>query len=238
MSDFPFDCVGFDLDGTLVDSAGDIAASVNAALAALPRAPLSIEQVRPMIGGGSRELLSRVLQSTGDESELDRLLPILLDYYEYHMTDLTRPFAGAVEALDALAMRGVTLAIVTNKREHFAVKLLRALDLSDRFTCVIGGDSAGLAAMKPDRAPIDLMIARCGARRAAFVGDSHYDVLAAQAAGIPVALFGDADIGADIRFAHYADLVTSLEALSAGQCDAPSVGVESSDGAASSDAAG
>ena len=216
MSDFPFDCLGFDLDGTLVDSAGDIAASVNAALAAIGRAPLSVEAVRPMIGGGSRILLERVLAASGDGAALDRIYPILLAYYDAHMTDLTRPYPGAVAALDTLRARGVTLAVVTNKREAFAVKLLRELGLADRFACVIGGDSPGLAAPKPDRAPIDLMIARCGAHRAAFVGDSVYDVDAACAADVPVALFspdGAAVRGASAAFAHYSDLIATLERM-------------------------
>lgn len=211
-TDFPFDCVGFDLDGTLVDSAGDIAASVNAALAAIGHTPWSVDQVRPMIGGGSRDLLRRVLATTGDDDQLDTLLPVVLDYYEAHMTDLTRPFPGAVAAIDTLRARGVTLAVVTNKREHFAVKLLGELGLRDRFATVIGGDAAGLTAMKPHRAPIDLMVARCGATRAAFVGDSAYDVLAAKAAGIPVLVFTEGDtLGGDAGFAHYDDLIPSLE---------------------------
>ncbi len=216
MADFPFDCVGFDLDGTLVDSAGDIAASVNAAIAAIGHAPLPVDAVRPMIGGGSRVLLERVLIASGDEGQLDRLMPILLDYYEAHMTDRTLPYAGAIEALDALRARGVTLAVVTNKREHFATKLLRELGLSGLFACVIGGDSPGLSAPKPDRAPIDLMIRRCAATRAAFVGDSIYDVRAAQAASIPVALFlpdGGEGLGAEAVFARYESLIGTLESL-------------------------
>jgi len=217
-TDFPFDCVGFDLDGTLVDSAGDIAASVNAALTEIGRAPLSVDDVRPMIGGGSGLLLERVLATTGDADQLDRLLPVLLAYYDAHMTDRTRPYPGAVAAIDALTARGVTLAVVTNKREQFALKLLRDLGLIGRFAWIIGGDHPGLAAPKPDRAPIDLMIARCGAKRAVFVGDSSYDVDSAHAAGIPVALFapdGGDTLNADIVFDHFDGLIAALEGLAA-----------------------
>ena len=216
MADFPFDLVGFDLDGTLVDSVGDLAASVNHALGAIGRAPLDIETVRPMIGGGSRVMLQRALLATGGDEALDPLLPVLLDYYDAHMTDRTRPFPGAAGALDALRDRGVTLAVVTNKREYFSLKLLGALGLLDRFACVIGGDTAGLAAPKPDRAPIDLMIARCGGHHAAFVGDSAYDVDAARAAGIPVALFspdGSNKPNADAVFTRYDALTATLEKL-------------------------
>jgi phosphoglycolate phosphatase len=217
MSDFPFGLVGFDLDGTLVDSVADLAAAVNHALAEIGRPPLTVEQVRPMIGGGSGVMLQRALVATGGDERLDDLLPVLLDFYAAHIVDHTRLFAGVVDALDDLQARGVMLAVVTNKREHFSFALLDALGLTDRFACIIGGDTAGLAAMKPDRAPIDLMLRKCGdARPAAFVGDSIYDVDAARAAGVPVALFapdGGGIPGADATFTDYRDLLPTLTGM-------------------------
>jgi len=214
MNDFPFGLVGFDLDGTLVDSVADLAAAVNHALAEIGRPPLTIEQVRPMIGGGSRVMLQRALMATGGDERLDDLLPGLLDFYAAHIVDHTRPFPGVVEALDALRKLDVTLAVVTNKREHFSFALLDALGLSDRFACIIGGDTPGLAAIKPDRAPIDLMLRKCrDARPAAFVGDSIYDIGAARAAGVPVAVFapdGTGIAGANAIFADYRDLLPTL----------------------------
>lgn len=214
MNDFPFGLVGFDLDGTLVDSVADLAAAVNHALAEIGRAALTIDQVRPMIGGGSGVMLQRALIATGGDERLDELLPEMLAFYAAHIVDHTRPFPGAVEALDALRKMGVALAVVTNKREHFSFALLDALGLTDRFSCIIGGDTPGLPAMKPDRAPIDLMMRKCGdARPTAFVGDSIYDVDAAHAAGVPVALFapdGTGIPGADAMFADYRDLLPTL----------------------------
>jgi phosphoglycolate phosphatase len=217
MTDFPFALVGFDLDGTLVDSVADLAAAVNHALATIGRAPLAIEAVRPMIGGGSRVMLQRALAATGGDDRLDDLLPLLLEFYAAHIVDHTLPFPGVVDALDSLRARGVTLAVVTNKRERLSLALLEALDLDDRFACVIGGDTPGLTAIKPDRAPIDLMLQQCRAHgRAAFVGDSVYDVSAAQAASVPVALFaakGTDDLGADAIFHDYRDLLPTLARL-------------------------
>jgi phosphoglycolate phosphatase len=214
MNDFPFGLVGFDLDGTLVDSVADLAAAVNHTLAEIGRAPLAIDQVRPMIGGGSGVMLQRALIATGGDEQLDDLLPGMLAFYAAHIVDHTRPFPGVVEALDALRKLGIALAVVTNKREHFSVALLDALGLTDRFACIIGGDTPGLTAMKPDRAPIDLMLHRCNSSGpAAFVGDSIYDVGAARAAGVPVALFapdGPGIPGADAMFADYRDLLPSL----------------------------
>lgn len=213
MADFPFAIVGFDLDGTLVDSAGDLAAAVNHALAFAGRPPFPVEAIRPMIGGGARLMLQTAFRASGDDEQLDDLLPVLLGFYEANIAVTTRPFPGAVAALDALAARGVALAIVTNKRTHFTDLLLRELDLADRFACVISGDTIPGKA-KPDPAPIVEMVRRCGGGRAAFVGDSRYDVEAARAAGVPIAVFGGETVG-DAAFDHYRDLLGTLERLAA-----------------------
>lgn len=216
MHDFAFDCVGFDLDGTLVDSAGDLAAAVNHALATAGRPPFPLDRIRPMIGGGARLMLQTALRESGGDERLDALLPVLLAYYEANIAATTRPFPGVTAALDALAARGVTLAIVTNKRAHFTDLLLRELDLADRFACVISGDSLG-GVMKPYSAPIREMLRRCAAARAAFVGDSVYDVRAARAAGVPVALYRAAtDPPGDARFDDYANLIATLTAMATG----------------------
>ncbi len=214
MTDFPFDIVGFDLDGTLVDSAGDLAAAVNHALIAAGRSPIPIDRIRPMIGGGARLMLQTALLASGDDERLDELLPVLLAYYEANIATATRPFPGVVAALDTLADRGVTLAIVTNKRQHFTDLLLRELALADRFACVICGDTIPGKA-KPDPAPIVEMVRRCGGGRAAFVGDTIYDVRAAHAAGMPIALYATtSDLGADAGFSDFADLIPTLETIS------------------------
>jgi len=219
MTDFPFALLGFDLDGTLVDSAPDLTAAVNHCLASIGRPPLPVDRVSAMMGGGTRVMLQRALLATGDDAELETLLPRLLDFYAANIAVLTRPFPGVAAALDDLRDRGVTLAVVTNKIERLALSLLRELGLADRFACVIGGDTPGLAAMKPDRAPLDLMMERCAvAGRAAFVGDTVYDVRAAQAAGVPVALFapkGADGLGADAIFSHYGELADALGRMSA-----------------------
>jgi phosphoglycolate phosphatase len=213
MSDFPFDLVGFDLDGTLVESAGDLAAAVNHVLTGEGRPLLTVEQVHGMMGGGVRLLLDRALAATGGSERLDELIPVLQDYYAQHIAVLTRPFPHVVEALEALSARGVTLAVVTNKLEHLSVKLLKELDLLDRFACVIGGDTLGVG--KPDPAPIREMMRRCGTERAAFVGDTIYDVEGARNAGIPCVLFSPHGGGpdADATIVSYESLVTTLSGM-------------------------
>ncbi|MGK6356557.1 HAD-IA family hydrolase [Sphingomonas sp. DT-207] len=187
MTDFPFDIVGFDLDGTLFDTSADLAAALNHALAGLGRAPLAVDAVRPMIGRGARHMLERGLAVSGgfEPAELDLCFTELLRFYEANIARETRAFPGLIEAMDALEAKEVKLAIVTNKLESLAAKLVAELALQHRFAAVIGGDTMGPGNAKPSPAPIREMIRRCGGGRAAFVGDSILDIQAAHAAGIP-----------------------------------------------------
>jgi phosphoglycolate phosphatase len=217
-----FDIVGFDLDGTLLDTSGDLAAAVNHALASIGRDPLPVAQLRTMIGGGGRHMLAQGMTATGGytEAQLDTLLQRLLDHYADHIAVETRPFPQCLAALDALAAQGARLAVVTNKTEALAKKLLEALGLTDRFVTIIGGDTLGAERRKPSPAPIHEMIARLGGGTAAFVGDSIFDVEAAKAAGVPVVAcsFGFLDrpvdeLGADAVIDDYADLLPTLARL-------------------------
>lgn len=222
MQPFPFDIVGFDLDGTLLDTSGDLAAAVNYALAKADRPPLSIAAIKPMIGGGARHMLAQGLEATGgwDEPLLSDLHRILLDYYAQNLSVHTAPFPGAIAALDALDAHGVKIAVVTNKLERFARDVLRHLSLLDRLSCLIGGDTLGPGNSKPSPAPIHAMIDRSGGGRAVFVGDSIYDVAAAHAAGTPAVAcrFGFLtqpveELGAEAIIDHFDDLLPTLERL-------------------------
>ena len=222
MAKFLFDIVGFDLDGTLLDTHRDLGAAVNHALALAGRAPVAAAEVRGLIGGGAKKMLERALSLTGgcQEGELKPLYHELLRFYEANIAVHTRPFPGTAAMLDALADHGVKLAVVTNKFESFACRVLDELDLSRRFYTVIGGDTLGPGKAKPARDQLDEMIARAGGGRAAYVGDTSYDTLAAKAAGIPsVAVsfgFNDLpvqDLGADAVIDHFDQLIPVLEKL-------------------------
>jgi phosphoglycolate phosphatase len=222
MNDIRFAIVGLDLDGTLLDTSGDLTAAVNHALSSAGRPSLTVEQVKPMIGGGARHMLAQGMAATGgcDDAELDVLHRRLLDYYEAHISVLTRPYPHALAALDELAGAGVALALVTNKLERFALRVMADLGLTDRFACIIGGDTMGPGNAKPSRVPIDAMIARCGGGAAAFVGDSIFDVAAAHAAGIPAIAcrFGFLmqpveELGADAIIDGFDELVPALRRL-------------------------
>lgn len=224
MNDLSFDIVGFDLDGTLIDTSGDLTDAVNHALGLAGRAPLSVAEVEPMIGGGAKHMLRLTLDATGgcSDEEFRQLYKAMLAYYGDHLSVHSRPFDGALAALDTLAARGVKLAVVTNKFESFAERLLGDLGIRDRFAVLIGGDTLGPGRSKPAPDPILEMVARCGGGRAAFVGDSIYDIEAAKAAGVPsiAVAFGFllgpvADLGADAVIDRYDQLIPMLERLSA-----------------------
>ena len=227
MPNFPFQIVGFDLDGTLVDSNLDLTPALNHALITAGRSPVPPEAVRDFVGGGTAMMLTRALDHTGGavpDSEFQAILGELLLYYEAHIADHTVPYPGCLDALDALAERGCALAIITNKIEAYARKLLQALDMISRFDIILGGDTLGPGRAKPAPDMIDTAILMSGAKdsggRFAMVGDSSYDVRAARNAKVPVVAvsFGYNDmpaqeLGADAVIDHYDQLVSVLESL-------------------------
>jgi phosphoglycolate phosphatase len=220
MAGFPFDTVAFDLDGTLADTAPDLAAALNHSLTALGREPVPAESVRHLVGHGARALLRRGLAATGEASEelVERGFPLFLEYYEANICAGTRLYPGLESALGDLAVRGVALAICTNKQEALTHRLLDALGWQNRFDAVVGGDT--LPVRKPDPAPLREAIRRAGGGRAAFVGDSIVDADTAHAAGIPfiAVSFGFSDrpvdeLGADAVIDDYGELMGVLEGL-------------------------
>lgn len=192
MAHFPFDIVGFDLDGTLLDTHRDLAEAVNHALALGGFDLVPVEQAKHLIGGGAKAMLAKAIDHQGGlpPEEFRRLYKQMLGYYGRHCAVWTEPFPHASDVLADLHARGVRLALVTNKFEAFARDILNQLKLLDCFEAVLGGDTLGKGRAKP--AP-DLLIearARCGGGRMCFVGDSSYDVLAAHAAHVPVVVAG------------------------------------------------
>ncbi len=224
MTAFPFDIIGFDLDGTLFDTSADLTAALNHTLAQLGRPALSVDAVKPMIGRGGKYMLQQGLEASGgcDPEVLERSYPELLAFYGDNLTRGTFAFPGLAEAMDALDARGVKLAIVTNKAEALAVKLVAELRVDHRFATVIGGDTMGPDGRKPSPAGIHEMIRRCGGGRAAFVGDSIFDTGAARNAGIAsiAVSFGFLmqpveELNADAVIDHFDALVPTLERLGA-----------------------
>lgn len=224
MTDFPFAVIGFDLDGTLVDSNRDIFPAINHALKIAGRDPVSIDATRELIGGGAKMMFMRATALAGNpasDEEIEHLNQNFMDYYQDHIADNTIPFKGCLTALDMLADRGCTLAVVTNKAESSARKLLEKLGMTDRFASIIGGDTLGTDKAKPAPDMIFETIKRCNKPgRFVMIGDSTYDTRAAKAANVPsVALsfgYNDAprdELGATRVIDHYNELIPALEAM-------------------------
>jgi phosphoglycolate phosphatase len=214
-----FEIVGFDLDGTIVDSSFELAASLNHALEKSGRPPIAAEDVKQLVGMGARHMLEMALAKTGpvDRDEVRALMPILIAHYEAHIGTNCPIFPGFIEAIEALSQHDVALAVVTNKFEGLAVKLLDQLGLRNRFVTIIGGDTMGPGRGKPEPDGLQEMVRRCGGGRAAFVGDSIHDVHAAQAAGLPsiAVRFGFLhqpveSLGASAIIDHFDDLIPAL----------------------------
>ena len=222
MADFPFDVVGFDLDGTLLDTADDLGHALNHALGLVGRPTIPLSEVRGLIGGGTAQMLRNGLARTGgiDETILPELTERLGEFYAENIARHTVFYPGAEAMLDALAAHGVKLAIATNKREALARRLFDELGLTQRFATIIGGDTLGLDRAKPQPDMLIEMVRRTGATRAAFVGDTTYDIGAARAASLPVVAvsFGFCDkppyeLGADAVIDHFDALIPALKHL-------------------------
>jgi phosphoglycolate phosphatase len=226
MIDFPFDIVGFDLDGTLLDTSGDLTAAVNHVLALAGKPLLSVSEVKPMIGGGAKLMLEQGLKADGGiaAAEFRPLYRAMMAYYTEHVSVHTRPFPGAVAMLDQLDALGVRYGVVTNKFESLAAKALSDLGLFERMVTVIGVDTLGKERAKPKGDPIIELIARCQAQgsgpRAVFIGDSIYDTMSAKAAGVPsvACSFGFLmhsveEMNADAVIDHFDELIDVLRGL-------------------------
>lgn len=223
MTDLRFAIVGFDLDGTLLNTLEDLGAALNHALAVAGRPLVPAEQVSDLIGGGARKMLDRALAQTGGvppEAEVAALHRELLSYYRAHIAVHSRLYPGGEAMLQGLAQRGVKVAVVTNKLESLAMQLLDELGLTPRLATIIGGDTLGPGRAKPAPDLLHEMVARLGGGPAAFVGDTTFDTRAAAAAGLPcVAVrFGFNDVpvetmGASAVIDHFDQLIPVLATL-------------------------
>jgi len=176
--------VVFDLDGTLVDSARDLATGVNEALerVAPGRPPLPLDVVKAFVGDGAAVLIQRALRHAGLDLPKEKVLPVFLECYAAHLLDTTRLYPGVVEILDEL--KGRTLAVLSNKPGGLSRALLDGLGVGSRFARTWGPDDAGVR--KPDPAGLERLLADLGfaAGESAIVGDSGADVAAGRAAGV------------------------------------------------------
>lgn len=180
----PLRAVLFDLDGTLIDSAPDLAGAANEMRIERGLAPLDYALLRPMVGSGARGMLGVSLEVTPAHADFEPLKAEFLNRYERRMLQETAVFAGVPTLLERLRALELPWGIVTNKAERFALPMTRALGLAELAGAVVGGDTTPHA--KPHPGSLLEAARRIGVapEHCAYVGDDERDILAGRAAGM------------------------------------------------------
>jgi phosphoglycolate phosphatase len=178
-----------DLDGTLLDTAGDIAIAANKMREAFGFGPLDTAVIRNFIGRGIPHLVSQTMKSAVGELGASSVKVAVAQFekqYEANLAVTTKPFPGVLEGLELFREKGFQLACITNKAERFTLPLLETLGLAGVFALVIAGDT--LSEKKPHPLPIEHAAKHFGVKidEVVMIGDSMHDTAAARAAGCPV----------------------------------------------------
>lgn len=213
-----FDCLVFDLDGTLTDSAGDITRVVDRTFAEIGRRALDVSEIRGMVGDGTMRMLRAALAATGGEPA-DGTVKLIHDrFLEIYFEEAARPsvaYDGVVETLAALKAAGYRLGVCTNKPERITARVLDVMGFSPYLDAFAGGDT--LEVRKPDGRHLAWVVDRLGGGRTVMIGDGGNDVLAARAAGAASILMSYGypkgsvhDLGADIVLDSFSDLPAAL----------------------------
>jgi phosphoglycolate phosphatase len=213
----------FDLDGTLVDTAPDLAEATNHVLSTLGLECVTDLEIRPYVGHGALAMIEAAVKSHGrtlTERDLHDLFEIFFAYYSANLAVRSAPYANVIAALEGLRSEGATLAVCTNKIEIQARQVLRALNLDGYFTALAGRDSLGH--YKPDPKHLTGTISLAGGRpdAAIMIGDSETDIRTAKAARVPIIAvsFGYsadpiASFGPDATIDDYRELGAAVKKL-------------------------
>jgi len=176
--------VFFDLDGTLADTAEDLAEPIHAMRAARGLAPIALDALRPYASMGARGLLLKGLGVTRDAPEFEVLREEFLQRYEATMLARTRLFEGMPQVLDALDEAEIRWGVISNKIERYVRPILAGLGLLERAVCAIGGDTTPFSKPHPEPLLHGARLAAVDVRRCVYVGDDLRDIEAGQAAAM------------------------------------------------------
>ena len=204
----------FDLDGTLIDSLPDLRATLNRSLARYDLAPLTPDQVRPMVGDGSRVLLERGYAVYG-RTPTDEDFAIYSADYEAHVTDHTKAFDGIDAALESLHSSGFALGICSNKPHASAARVLEALKLEQYFPVLVGADQTKYRKPDPRHLGEVLKAMRIAPGDAIMVGDHQNDLATAKGLDVPAIFvtWGYGSVDAPIEAHHASELPALVERI-------------------------
>ena len=189
------DAVLFDLDGTLADTAPDMARTVNEMRIRRGLAPVPLEQVRPHVSKGARGMLLSAFEITSEHPDYEAMREEFLAIYADNLSVDTRLFPEMPELLDTLEVQGLAWGVVTNKFERFAVPVMEGLGLGQRAKTIVGGDTCPRPKPFPDPLLHAAALMGIAPPRIVYVGDDERDVQAARAAGMPALVAGYGYIG-------------------------------------------
>ncbi len=196
-------CVLFDLDGTLLDTAPDLAAALNRLRRERGAADLPLERIRPTVSHGSPGMLKLGFDLAPDDPGYAELNRRFLDLYREAIAVETVLFPGMAEVLAYLEVNGIRWGVVTNKPGFLTEPLLKALELGSRAACVVSGDT--LSRRKPDPEPLLYACEQVGVApaRSLYVGDAERDMLAGNQAGMITLVAGFGYLGSEDRPADW-----------------------------------
>lgn len=196
-------CVLFDLDGTLADTAGDLALALNGVRAARGLDAVDPLLLRPHASSGARGLLRAGMDIAPDHPEYEALRTAFLDNYQHCLATTSVLFDGVEALLSRLEASGVRWGVVTNKATRYAIPVCRALGLLERAAALVCGDTTPTP--KPNPAPLTLAATTAGVapRACVYVGDDLRDVQAGNAAGMPTLIAGWGYLGGEVPVAEW-----------------------------------
>ncbi|GAB4348352.1 MAG: phosphoglycolate phosphatase [Gammaproteobacteria bacterium] len=180
----------FDLDGTIADTAPDMAHAINEILRESGREPLPLEALRPHTSHGSRGLIQRAFGFAEEDERFAALRQRFLDLYSDHLAVHTRLFTDVEELLTALENRGYRWGIVTNKPAWLTDPLVEKLGLAQRAACVVSGDTAARSKPHPDPLHHACELLACDPEECLYVGDAERDIIAGRSAGMATLVAG------------------------------------------------
>jgi len=224
----PPEAVFFDLDGTLADTAPDLAGATNRLLIEEGREPLPLEKLRPHVSHGATGMLRTAFSIEPGTEAHAHYSKRFLAHYEQVLCVATRLFDGMEDVLLKLEACGIKWGVVTNKRQRYTLPLIAALELDKRASCIVSGDSAPLPKPAPDTLLLACSLSGVTPSRCVYVGDDLRDVQAAKAAGMPVVAAAYGYLGDTLPIQHWgADAIIEtpiqlLQTLALGVIDSPS----------------